>query len=109
MLKNQVKFSKDEPTIKFGRYLKCWPHTVVNRRRYIHVYVKTIVAPTLDRSNLNQTTLSVNEGEELQLFCDVSGRPQPTLAWYKDGRRINQSELEEDNIVEFSDDGRTLK
>jgi hypothetical protein len=49
------------------------------------VYVLIISAPPYVDISLGYT---VKQGEEARIQCRVSGRPRPTVQWYKDGQPL---------------------
>ena len=43
-------------------------------------YSLSVDAPKIDMRPLSQT---VNESDNLELFCNATGRPAPQITWYK--------------------------
>ena len=44
--------------------------------------------PTIIIAPQNKT---INEGDRLQLTCNASGRPTPTITWTKDGNQLSKT------------------
>ena len=66
------------------------------KRRHLEVF--PIVAPRVRDTNMNGTTVSLRMEEEYVLFCHVGGDPRPSVAWYKDGVPVNES-----NFIDVTD------
>jgi hypothetical protein len=47
------------------------------------VTVLTVIPPIARRTNLNNTDTFSHGEIEYELYCDVDGRPQPELNWFK--------------------------
>ena len=54
---------------------------------FIYVFI-ALKAPNITKDIPNVTVLQEPQGGNLELFCDVTGNPEPTITWYfyKDGK-----------------------
>ncbi len=66
--------------------------------RSARVYLNVLVAPYLNGSP--RESLTVSEGADIELVCDVDGRPRPSVSWY-----LGQSVSAENSLLAV---GRTL-
>ncbi|XP_045479289.1 vascular endothelial growth factor receptor 1-like isoform X2 [Harmonia axyridis] len=70
------------------------------KRRNISFHVERSMAPTLNRSNLNET-VEIIYGARLELVCEFIGLPKPTITWFKNNELFHASEsrmtMEDDN------------
>ncbi|KHN71016.1 Hemicentin-1 [Toxocara canis] len=81
----------------------------------IDLTLKVLVPPTIDKSNIIGNPLAI-AGRSIYLECPVTGIPQPTVTWYKEGNPIDLSDerilLDQNNQtfgilhVEVVDQGR---
>ncbi len=49
--------------------------------RSARVYLNVLVAPYLKSDSMRES-LTVSEGDDIELICDADGRPKPTVSWY---------------------------
>ena len=61
------------------------------------VKVFEIEPPKVKATNLNGTILNILAEEEFTFICDVAGRPEPTIQWFKDNHHVNETNFIEDN------------
>ncbi|KJH48745.1 immunoglobulin I-set domain protein [Dictyocaulus viviparus] len=54
----------------------------------INLILKVLVPPKIDKSNIIGNPLAI-AGRNIYLECPVSGIPQPTVSWAKDGRVVD--------------------
>jgi len=96
---------------QFSSYNRQSTHYNDERERHIKIEQKlpamemTIdlkAAPTIE-SNLKN--VSVYEGQMAKLECVVSGKPNPTVKWYKEGKEIEESASDEITITYESSSG----
>ena len=64
------------------------------------------VPPKIDANNASDYGLSVVAGQTAEIVCAVTGIPEPTIAWYKDGFEIDLIDMPE---IHLFDDGKRLE
>ncbi|XP_078268694.1 vascular endothelial growth factor receptor kdr-like isoform X2 [Rhinoraja longicauda] len=53
--------------------------------RHTIVYIQSKTIPVLQR---NLTNMEVNSSRTVVLYCNVTGRPSPTISWYKNDKQV---------------------
>uniref|UniRef100_F1KPK8 Hemicentin-2 n=1 Tax=Ascaris suum TaxID=6253 RepID=F1KPK8_ASCSU len=81
----------------------------------IDLTLKVLVPPSIDKSNIIGNPLAI-VGRSIYLECPVTGIPQPTVTWYKEGNLIDAGDdriiLDQNNqtfgilYVQIADQGR---
>uniref|UniRef100_A0A1I7X4Q6 Hemicentin-1 n=1 Tax=Heterorhabditis bacteriophora TaxID=37862 RepID=A0A1I7X4Q6_HETBA len=69
----------------------------------IDLILKVLVPPKIDKSNIIGNPLAIVE-RNIYLECPVSGIPQPTVSWTKDGRLVDVS----DSRIVFAQNNQTF-
>ena len=63
-----------------------------------------ILTPNIIKSNMNGSTVSLEQGEQFEFVCEVTGDPLPNITWFKDGYIVNTS-----NTIDITDNSLKIK
>ena len=72
--------------------------------KFRELSVSRIIKPTVKLTNMNDTTIQLEQEQKFKFICNMKGNPRPTITWFRDG-----DVLEEDDFVEISQDYLELK
>ena len=69
-------------------FVSCNNHVSI----FIYVFI-ALKAPNITKEIPNMTVLQEHLGGNVELFCDVTGNPEPTITWYfyKDGKGVRSA------------------
>lgn len=71
--------------------------------------VQSIISPVKDlMNNMNGSELVLETGSDVSLKCLASGRPKPTILWYKDEQLLDKKSIENSTSMELLEDDQVL-
>ena len=76
--------------------------------KQVQLVIERMVPPKIIRSNMDKELkiIKVYQTTSINLYCEVAGRPKPTIVWRKNNLPFNSTSLS--NGIEFSRDNQHL-
>ena len=74
-------------------------HTPLNYAFFLYLLTPFVAKPEIDERASSPESISVNEGDTLTIWCNVSGTPEPSVSWQRTlgrddppvGKRVNKA------------------